>query len=173
VSSPAGDAVTPADFLIRMIQPTEHPAVAELTAGVYIDEGYAGGGYIDVLRDVASRARAADVLVAVDPATDDVLGAVTLAYGGRDYAEQAVPGEAVVRMLVVAPTARGVGIGDALMTTCLDRARAACCSRVLLSTQAGMRAAHRIYARLGFRREPANDWSPEPGVNLLGYVLSL
>ncbi len=172
VSSPAGEAVTPVEYAVRLVNPDEYAAVAALTVGVYVDEGYAEGGYVEVLRDVAGRARAADILVAVDPA-GVVHGAVTLAHGGRDYAEQAVAGEAVVRMLVVAPGARGSGVGTALMRSCLDRARAAGCTRVLLSTQAGMRAAHHVYGRLGFRREPANDWSPEPGVELMGYVLTL
>ena len=173
MSSPADQSVSPPEVLIRLVRPAEYAQVADLTAGVYVDEGYAEGGYVHVLRDVASRARTADVLVAVRGPGGPVVGAVTLAYGGRDYAEQAVQGETVVRMLVVDPRTRGAGLGEALMQACLDRARAAGCSRVLLSTQASMRAAHRIYARLGFRREPANDWSPEPGVELLGYVLTL
>jgi hypothetical protein len=36
-----------------------------------------------------------------------------------------------------------------------------------------MRAAHRIYERLGFRRAPDRDWSPVPGVDLIAFVVSL
>jgi RimJ/RimL family protein N-acetyltransferase len=36
-----------------------------------------------------------------------------------------------------------------------------------------MTAARRLYERLGFRREPAHDWSPVPDMLLLGYVLEL
>ena len=46
-------------------------------------------------------------------------------------------------------------------------------SAVRLSTQAEMKAAHRIYERLGFLRTPERDWSPVPGVDLLTYVLPL
>jgi hypothetical protein len=35
-----------------------------------------------------------------------------------------------------------------------------------------MVAAHRIYARLGFVRDPARDWSPVPGVALLAFELA-
>ena len=35
-----------------------------------------------------------------------------------------------------------------------------------------MRAAHRIYERLGFRRVPGRDWSPVPGIDLLTFVFN-
>jgi hypothetical protein len=34
-----------------------------------------------------------------------------------------------------------------------------------------MTAAHRLYARLGFRRDPGLDWSPVPGVDLVAFRL--
>ena len=43
---------------------------------------------------------------------------------------------------------------------------------VVCSSQPEMRAAHRIYERLGFRRVPERDWSPVPGVELLAFALS-
>jgi hypothetical protein len=33
--------------------------------------------------------------------------------------------------------------------------------------------AHRLYERLGFRRDPARDWTPRPGIDLLGFELTL
>jgi hypothetical protein len=36
-----------------------------------------------------------------------------------------------------------------------------------------MRTAHRIYEKLGFRRDPERDWTPMPGVDLLAFVLDL
>lgn len=59
------------------------------------------------------------------------------------------------------------------MRDCLERARAAGVSSVVLSTQPQMRAAHRLYERLGFSRDPDLDWTPERGVELLGYRLVL
>jgi hypothetical protein len=44
---------------------------------------------------------------------------------------------------------------------------------VVLSTERRMTAAHRLYARLGFRRLPERDWSPTPGVDLLVYALDV
>lgn len=76
-------------------------------------------------------------------------------------------------MLVVAPDQRGHGIAGALVRECLDRARAAGCRRMVISTEPEMHAAHRLYRRLGFLREPARDWSPVEGVELLVYARPL
>jgi ribosomal protein S18 acetylase RimI-like enzyme len=81
--------------------------------------------------------------------------------------------EAAVRMLVVDPAAQGRGIGALLMTECIERARAAGKQRMVLSTSTVMKAAHRLYDRLGFTRLPERDWSPAPGVDLLVYALDL
>jgi ribosomal protein S18 acetylase RimI-like enzyme len=76
-------------------------------------------------------------------------------------------------MLVVDPAVRGQGIGEALVTACLQRAAAAGATRMVLSTDPRMHAAHRLYARLGFTRLPERDWSPMPGTDLLVYALPL
>ena len=156
---------------VRPVLPSEHGAVADLTARVYLTEGYGSEGYEPALRDVAGRVASAAVLVAVDG--DALVGAVCVATQGGEWAEQAGPGEAVMRMLVVAQDARGSGAGEALVRACIDRAREDGCRLLRLSTQPSMTAAHRLYERLGFVRTPASDWSPVPGVCLLGYVLEL
>ena len=76
-------------------------------------------------------------------------------------------------MLVVAPPARGHGLGEALVQTCLARAKASGAVRARLSTQENMVGAHPIYRRLGFARTPERDWSPVAGVHLLTYELGL
>ena len=76
-------------------------------------------------------------------------------------------------MLVVDPAAQGRGVGELLVTTCLDRARAAGKRRMVISTDPRMTAAHRLYERLGFTRLPERDWSPVPGIDLLVYARDL
>jgi ribosomal protein S18 acetylase RimI-like enzyme len=156
---------------VRVAEPVDHAAVADLTARVYGDEGFSTPEYEPHLRDVASRAQTATVLLAeVD---GRLAGAVTVATRGGGWAEQSAPGEAVLRMLVVDPALRGAGTGEALVRACLDAARADGCSLVRLSSQEGMTAAHRLYERLGFVRSPSFDWSPEPGLQLRTYALPL
>jgi ribosomal protein S18 acetylase RimI-like enzyme len=156
---------------VRPVLPEEHLAVAELTAGVYLGEGYSSPDYERALRDVASRVASATVLVAT--LGPDLAGAVTIATRGGEWAEQAAPGEAVIRMLAVAPAARGTGVGEALVRACLDCARDDGCTLVRLSSQEDMHAAHRLYERLGFVRTPSYDWSPVPGLQLRTYALPL
>jgi GNAT superfamily N-acetyltransferase len=157
--------------LIRTARPDEYDRIGELTARVYLAEGYtrAGSHYLPVLRDVAARAEKAEVMVAADEA-DRILGTVTYAPYGSPYAETATsPDEAGFRMLVVDPATRGQGVGDALVRWCVDRARQDGVRVLRLSTQAGMATAGRLYLRLGFARTPDRDWSPEPDVDLLTY----
>lgn len=154
---------------VRPALPAEYDEIGALTVAAYAD--FAGPDYASTLRDVAGRAAHATVLVAVD--SGRVVGSVTLALGGGPFGEQADPTSAVVRMLATDLTARGSGVGTALMQACIQRARDAGMSAVQLSTQASMTAAHRIYRRLGFVRTPERDWSPEPGLELLTFALPL
>ncbi|MFC9130997.1 GNAT family N-acetyltransferase [Streptomyces sp. NPDC057099] len=167
------------DTLIRRVQPTEYGPLGELTAHAYLTDGLLDFGqsdeYLHELRDVAKRAAAADVLVAVE--NDTLLGGVTFVPSGGPMADIAGPGEAEIRMLAVSHAARGRGTGEALVRACVDRARATPgCLRIVLSTQRTMRTAHRIYERLGFTRTPERDWKPIPhlaDITLLTYQLTL
>ena len=67
------------------------------------------------------------------------------------------------------PAARGRGVGELLVRACLDRTREAGKTRMVISTEPRMHAAHRLYERLGFTRLPERDWSPMPGIDLLVY----
>lgn len=156
---------------ITDIRPDQHEQVGTLTADVYAAEGFTTAEYVPALRDVDSRVKSATVLVA--ELDGELVGAVTVATRGGEWAEQAVPGEAVIRMLVVGPAVRGAGIGQALVQACLDRARADGCSLVRLSSNEGMTAAHRLYERLGFTRTPSFDWYPVPHMFLRTYALPL
>ncbi|MGW0768753.1 GNAT family N-acetyltransferase [Streptomyces sp. NPDC002676] len=167
------------DILIRPADPSEYEALGEITAQAYLQDGLLDFGesdrYLGELRDVAKRAAAADVLVAVQNGT--LLGGVTFVPSGGPMADIARPGEAEIRMLAVAHAARGRGAGEALVRACVQRARATeGCTAVVLSTQRTMHSAHRIYERLRFVRVPERDWNPVPeldDITLLTYELTL
>jgi GNAT superfamily N-acetyltransferase len=78
-----------------------------------------------------------------------------------------------VRLLAVAPASRGKGIGEALMRECIRRARRSGAMTLALHTTDLMRAAMRLYTRMGFQREPQLDFRPRPEVTIKGYVLDL
>jgi ribosomal protein S18 acetylase RimI-like enzyme len=152
--------------------PGDFDRIADLSVRVYVGGGLASEGYTSELADVAGRASRAELLVVRDD-NGHVVGSVALVLSG-DFGEVTTSDEeAAFRMLVVDPAAQGRGLGTLLVTTCLDRARAAGKRRMVLSTDPRMTAAHRLYERLGFTRLPGRDWSPVPGVDLLVYGLDL
>jgi ribosomal protein S18 acetylase RimI-like enzyme len=158
---------------IRRATSSEFPAVADLCVAAYAP--FVGGDhqYVAVLRDVAPRASEAELLVAAEPDGGRVLGTVTFVPDGVPLGEIAGPGEAEFRMLAVDPAAHGRGVGTALLQRVLDDSRGRAAAGVVCSSLPEMRAAHRIYRRLGFRREPDRDWSPVPGVDLLAFAIAL
>jgi ribosomal protein S18 acetylase RimI-like enzyme len=164
-------------LIIRPVTPDEYEHLGRLTlaANLALPGHVPDAEYDAELADIAPRAEAAatTVLAAVD---DDgtVLGGVTfVADKTSPFAESVPAGAAAIRMLAVDPAAQGRGIGEALVQACLDRARAAGCERVVLHSTPWMTAAHRLYGRLGFVRDPDRDWTPAPGIDLLGFRLEL
>ncbi|MBF6329189.1 GNAT family N-acetyltransferase [Nocardia transvalensis] len=150
------------EFEIRPIRPEEIRAVGSLTVEVYVGEGYISpeSPYVAELSDAETRAREAEVLVAVRDAA--ILGSLTMARPGTPYAEIARPGEIEFRMLAVAKQARGLGVGTALVHNVIQTARAEGCEAVVLTTMPPMVDARRIYDRLGFIHVPQRDWAPRP-----------
>lgn len=70
-------------------------------------------------------------------------GCVFLVAGDR-------PGEAKLRVLLVTPQARGLGLGTRLVQECVGLARAAGCHRMTLFTTGNLTSARRIYEAAGF-----------------------
>ena len=105
--------------------------------------------YVPTLRDVARRAEHAELLVAAD---GELLGTVTFVPAGGPLGEIAAPDETEFRMLAVGPGAQGRGVGTALLRHVLDASRALGKAGVVCSSLPEMRAAHRVYERVGLAR---------------------
>ncbi len=156
-------------MLIREARPDEHARLGEITVDAYTSlDGYVPEPeYVTELGDVAGRSKHAIVLAAVD---DDgtLLGGVTYVDDlTSPLAEHDIASAASIRMLAVDPQAQGRGAGEALTGACLDRARAAGRTEVVLHSTPWMTTAHRLYERLGFERDESLDWTPVPGLTLL------
>jgi GNAT superfamily N-acetyltransferase len=76
-----------------------------------------------------------------------------------------------VRLLAVAPEARGQGIGAALMKECIRRAHQGGAACLNLHTTDMMQVAMRMYERMGFVRAPELDFHPDPKVAVKAYRL--
>ena len=126
---------------------------------------------LDTLSDV----QPAEQIVAEQD--EAVVGAVLLypagtVFSGPDGASVSLAWPEV-RLLAVAPPARGQGIGKALMQECLRRAHQSRSAAITLHTSDMMEVAMHMYERIGFVRTPEFDFQPAPGVTIKGYRLSL
>ena len=125
--------------------------------------------YYAELADVGARIERAVVFGAFDDG--EALGCVTyVADEVSAYAEHMLAGEASFRMLAVAPSARGRGIGEALVRRCIDEATRAGRTAMFIHSGSWMHGAHRLYGRLGFERRADRDWLiDDPPLHLFGY----
>lgn len=157
------DSESRATVVVRPITEADHAAVAELTEQAYVQGGHVkpDDGYLPKLRDVATRAAEAEVLVAEVQVDGQpiVAGSVVLAPHGHPWAEVAYEDEFEFRMLAVHPDLHRRGVARALVEAVIERARQTEGVRgVVLSSLISMRGAHRLYASYGFRHVPGRDW---------------
>ena len=162
--------MTAAALVIRDATPADFDAITALTVDVYV-----GGGFVPRSDPYAARladtaARAADAQVVVAEHDGAIVGSLTVARAGTTYAELARPDELEFRMLGVADTARGLGVGTALVKYVIDIASTEGAVAVAISTSSTMVDARRIYDRLGFVHVPERDWQPIPGLTLTALV---
>lgn len=160
-------------FQVRSARPEEWDTVGALTVDGYATDGHGSPGYESALQDAASRAAEAELLVAADP-DGTILGTVTWCPVGSAWREMATDaGQGEFRMLTTSPAARRRGVARALVDACLDRARTAGMSEIMICSGATMTKAHELYRSLGFERVPERDWRPDPAVDLLAFRLGL
>jgi GNAT superfamily N-acetyltransferase len=102
---------------------------------------------------------AADFLDRFDPAREACwiaerdgvpLGCVFLVQARDDTTQVPIDGSAQLRMLLIEPAARGLGLGKQLVNECERFARATGYRKIVLWTNAGLLAARGIYAGAGY-----------------------
>jgi ribosomal protein S18 acetylase RimI-like enzyme len=161
---------------IRQARPEEFEEAGRVTAEAYREFVLPGEhrweDYLAHIADVAERAPRTRILVAVEDGR--ILGSATLELDGRvepDDDPALAPEEAHIRMLGVAPDARGRHVATALMAACEHDAREAGRTRVTLHTTLRMTVAQAMYASLGYRR--LQDRVFPDGFVLLSYMKQL
>jgi predicted N-acetyltransferase YhbS len=167
-----------ADFTIRDATDADLPAIQALTRRAYEEFAFvmqpgAWQGLANAIEAALTSADQRDRIVA--ESNGKIIGSVLLyppaaqAYGELT-GSNAVP---EVRLLAVAPAARGKGVARALVEECIRRAQKMGAKELGLHTSRSMRAAMRLYAKLGFVRAPERDFQP-PGAEVVeGYRLAL
>ena len=165
-------------MLIRDARPEDRDAIREVTLAAY--QEYAAlmpgfwNGYRENIIVSLDEVGSAEQLVAEH---HGVVAGTALLYPPRrmqisrsDALDMPWP---EVRLLAVAPVARGRGVGAALMQECVRRVRKTGGRVLSLHTTDMMQAALRMYERMGFVRAPELDFHPAPGVTVKGYRLDL
>ena len=79
------------------------------------------------------------------------VGSVFLVQARDETSHEPIAGTAQLRMLLVEPAARGLGIGERLVTECEHFARQAGYRKIMLWTNANLTAARNIYRKAGYR----------------------
>ena len=164
---------------VRGAGPRDRDAIQAVTLAAYLEyaaiiPAYWEGYRQNILATLAAAAPGTQI-VALDE--DRVVGAVLLYPAGTSI--ETPGGTSVtlrwpeVRLLAVTPSARGRGIGAALMNECIHQARSAGAPALMLHTTDLMQAAMRLYERLGFERAHDLDLEPAPGIIAKGYRLDL
>ena len=119
--------------------------------GIVYGQEYGWNGHIE-----AATARiCADFLDNYDPAVERcwIAEREGVRLGSVFLVKDAQPGVARLRLLMLEPAARGLGLGKRLVGECVDFARAAGYREVVLWTHAVLTAARGIYASAGFELE--------------------
>jgi GNAT superfamily N-acetyltransferase len=165
------------DVQVRDARPADSRAILDITLAAYQEYAPQMPGHWEAYRQnifttLADITPAEQIVAEQD---GKLVGAVLL-YPGRTAGHDrgpAGPTPPEVRLLAVAPAARGRGVGTALMAECVHRARGAGATALTLHTTDMMAAAMRLYARMGFVRAAELDFHPVPGVTIKGYRLAL
>ena len=163
---------------VRDAGPDDLGAIREVTLAAYQEYAAEIPALWETYRQniLATLAHSAPAAQIVAEWAGALAGAVLLYPAGSDML---IPGGAPVkrrwpevRLLAVAPTARGRGVGAALMQECVRRARASGADALSLHTTDMMRVAVHLYERMGFVRASELDFHP-PGLTIKGYRLGL
>jgi GNAT superfamily N-acetyltransferase len=164
---------------LRDARETDRHAIQSVTLAAYEQYASQMNGIWELYRtnilETLANVKPAEQIVA--ETKDGIVGTVLLYPAGTQL--HAPDGTSVtlplpeIRLLAVIPSARGRGIGQALMQECLRRARQSGATAITLHTTDMMNVAMRMYERIGFVRAPALDFTPAPGRVVKGYRYDL
>lgn len=105
------------NVLIRIEAAADHAAIGELTTAAFLTTAHASGTEAAIVRDLRAAGALVLSLVAVDPASDEIVG-----HAGFSPVETDMPGRWFgLGPLSVAPTRQRSGIGSALVRAGLER----------------------------------------------------
>ena len=156
--------------LLREAGERDANAIVALWTEAYFTEGGGGRTTPYSTADFVEAAQNACLFAVERERT--VVGVAALLAPGAPGCAGAEAGEAELSRLVVAASARRVGVGRMLVTHCEGLAKASGWSAIALWSRRYQEAAHRLYESLGYRRVPERDCDDPEGRRLI-FVLDL
>lgn len=134
--------------LIRPIQPSDNPTIAKIIRDTLTEfsANHPGTVYYDPTTDALFELFQKERSVYnIAEADGRIVG------GGGIYPTDGLPADTceLVKMYLL-PEARGTGLGSQLITKCLEQAKENGFSNVYLETMNELKAALKVYARMGF-----------------------
>lgn len=145
----------PADCLLRPHRPGDIGWVISRHGALYAQEYGFDGRFEALVARIG-----ADFLDRLDPGREACwiaerggvsLGCVMLVQARDDSTQAVLDGTAQLRLLLVEPAARGLGLGRRLAAQCEQFARERGYRRIVLWTNANLAAARGIYRQAGYR----------------------
>jgi GNAT superfamily N-acetyltransferase len=136
--------------VLRPIEPRDDADVASIIRSVMTSFGASGPGFAIHDPEVGAMSAA----YARPGAAYFVLENDRVVIGGAGIAplEGGDAGTCELRKMYFLPEARGLGMGEKLLSLCLETARTQGYRRCYLETLTGMDAAQKLYAKMGFTR---------------------
>ena len=134
--------------IIRPIEPSDNPVIATIIRDTLKEFGANHPGTVyydlttDALYELFQKERSVYNIAAIN---GKIVG------GGGIYPTDGLPGDTceLVKMYLL-PEARGTGLGSQLIALCLEQAKANGFKKVYLETMTELKAALKVYARMGF-----------------------
>ena len=174
-----GGSPTPRGFVLRPPGPGDLGWIVSRHGALYVDE-YGGDPRFEamvarIVADYAARHDPAREAVWIAEVDGRPAGSIACMAAGADADPDTdpdtAPDTAQLRLLLVEPSARGLGIGERLVAECLRFAERAGYRRITLWTTSRLAGARRIYQRAGFvldQEAPADQF----GRDVLGQTWS-
>ncbi len=138
--------------------PREDAGIESLLELIYVRAGYTDRSIAAAIFTAMEVKKRGVVMLAMD-AAGNAVGMIICGSSLNPYRQIADSGEAEMQLLAVDPAVRGRGVGRDLCVAFENKARLLGYRTAVLSTQPGMSSAHRLYENLGYRRNPARDWT--------------
>ncbi len=132
----------------------------------FVEEGYTDKSLAETLFDPKEVRKRGDIIFAVS-SENELLGMVICAFQPNPACRVAKSDEVEVQLFAIHPKARGQGIASALIEASEHHARSSGFTKMVLSTQPTMKAAHKVYERHGYKRNPMRDWQRQMTVFLV------